>query len=115
VPPRVVVGVGNSRRMIRSAVTYADELNIYADDAILTYAREQIAVSGRDIAISVYQHFEWDEWPADLPAALARWDAPDIARVLVNAGFDADLTARVRELAAAADQIGSEPRSTATS
>ena len=101
-PPRVVVGVGNSRRLIRSAVAYADELNVYADEAVLRYARDRIRESGRPVGLSVYQHVEWDQWPGDLAGALARWDAPDVARIFVNVGFGWDLTERVRELAAAA-------------
>jgi alkanesulfonate monooxygenase SsuD/methylene tetrahydromethanopterin reductase-like flavin-dependent oxidoreductase (luciferase family) len=100
-PPRVVVGVGSSRRMVRSAVRYADELNVYADERAIEYARQQIAGSGRPIDISLYIHFNWDEWPDDLPGALRRWDSPDITRVFVNVGYGWDLTQRVIELAEA--------------
>jgi alkanesulfonate monooxygenase SsuD/methylene tetrahydromethanopterin reductase-like flavin-dependent oxidoreductase (luciferase family) len=105
-PPRIVVGVGSSRRMIRSAVRYADELNIYAEETVLEYARDQIRTSGRLVDISIYRHFEWNEWPDDIADALSPWNAPDIARVFVNVGFDWHLADRVRELATAAETTG---------
>ncbi|HEY7356468.1 MAG TPA: LLM class flavin-dependent oxidoreductase, partial [Ktedonobacterales bacterium] len=37
--PRVMVGAGSSRRLIRSAVEYADEINVYADDDLIRFAR----------------------------------------------------------------------------
>lgn len=100
VPPRVVVGVGGSRRLIRSAVTYADELNVYADEDVLRYAREQIAASGRTVELSVYRPIERDQWPSDLRAELQRWEQLDVSRLFVNIGFDDDLVQRVAELAA---------------
>jgi len=100
-PPRVVVGVGGSRRLIRSAVTYADEINVYADEEVLRYAREQIAASSRTVALSVYRPFGPDQWPADLRSELQRWEQLDVDRLFVNIGFDADLVQRVAELAAA--------------
>ncbi len=102
VPPRVFVGAGGSRRLIRSAVTYADELNVYADEGLLRYAREQIEASGRVVGLSVYRHVEWDQWPADLHGELGRWEQLGISRLFVNIGFDADIVQRVSELAAAA-------------
>jgi alkanesulfonate monooxygenase SsuD/methylene tetrahydromethanopterin reductase-like flavin-dependent oxidoreductase (luciferase family) len=100
-PPRVVVGVGGSRRMIRSAVRYADELNLYADEELIRYAREQIAASGRSVGLSIYRHFDWDKWPADLKGELAAWEERGIDRLFVNIGYDADLVRRVADIAAA--------------
>src|SRR5206468_12775998 len=68
-PPRVVIGVGGSRRMIRSAVAYADELNIYSKPELLSFARQEIAAAGRPVDISVYLH--WDKWPDDPRGELA--------------------------------------------
>ncbi|HET9999934.1 MAG TPA: LLM class flavin-dependent oxidoreductase [Ktedonobacteraceae bacterium] len=70
VPPRIVVGVGSSRRLIRSAVEYADEINVYASDELVRFARQEIEASGRAIALSV---FVW-EWPEDITASLATWE-----------------------------------------
>jgi alkanesulfonate monooxygenase SsuD/methylene tetrahydromethanopterin reductase-like flavin-dependent oxidoreductase (luciferase family) len=100
-PPRVVVGVGGSRRLIRAAVAYADELNLYADPVILEYARQRIAVAGRPVTLSIYLHWPPDQWPADLTGALTAWARPDISRVFVGVGYDADLPRRAEELAAA--------------
>src|SRR5437879_1777005 len=41
-PPRVVIGAGSSRRLIHSAVEYADEINVYADEEIIRFARQHI-------------------------------------------------------------------------
>src|SRR5439155_26884085 len=46
-PPRVVVGAGSSRRLIHSAVEYADEVNLYADDELIRFARDEIEASNR--------------------------------------------------------------------
>lgn len=66
---RVVVGAGSSRRVVRSAVGYADEVNVYADEELLRFARDEIERSGREVALSVYV---WD-WPDDLEASLRTW------------------------------------------
>ena len=96
-PPRVMVGVGGSRRLIRSAVTYADEINIYRDEALLTYAQTMIAESGRSVDVSVFLH--WDRWPDNLQDELQRWADRGVVRAVVNIGYDADLSQRVAELA----------------
>lgn len=100
-PPRVVVGVGSSRSLIRSAVRYADELNVYADEEVLRYARARIEESGRTVGISVYRHLEWNEWPDDVSEELRRWEDLGVERIFLNLGYDWNLTARVLELATA--------------
>ncbi len=97
-PPRVMVGVGGSRRLIRSAVTYADEINVYRDEALVAYAQTTIAESGRSVDVSVFLH--WDRWPDNLHAEVQRWADQGVARAVVNIGYDADLAQRVAELAA---------------
>jgi alkanesulfonate monooxygenase SsuD/methylene tetrahydromethanopterin reductase-like flavin-dependent oxidoreductase (luciferase family) len=79
-PPRVVVGAGHSRRLIRSAVEYADEINVYADEDLLRFTRQEIEASGRAIALSV---FVWD-WPEDLLAQLAMWEQLGVARTFLT-------------------------------
>ena len=69
-PPRIVVGAGSSRRLIRSAVEYADEINVYASDELVRFAHQEIEVSGRAITLSV---FVWD-WPEDITSSLATWE-----------------------------------------
>jgi alkanesulfonate monooxygenase SsuD/methylene tetrahydromethanopterin reductase-like flavin-dependent oxidoreductase (luciferase family) len=100
VPPRVVAGVGGSRRMIRSAVAYADELNLYSDPDLFTFAQAEIAKTGRTIDCSVYLH--WDKWPDDPRGELARWEALGASRALVCVGFLPDMPGRVAELVDAA-------------
>jgi alkanesulfonate monooxygenase SsuD/methylene tetrahydromethanopterin reductase-like flavin-dependent oxidoreductase (luciferase family) len=78
--PRVMVGAGSSRRLIRGAVDYADELNVYADDEIIHFARQQIDASDRAVALSVYV---WD-WPDNLPEKLAAWEALGVARAFLT-------------------------------
>src|SRR5262249_48564238 len=64
-----VVGAGKSRRLIRSAVGYADEVNVYAEDEIVRFARDEIERSARDVALSVYA---W-AWPDDVEAGVRTW------------------------------------------
>ena len=99
-PPRVVVGVGGSRRLIRSAAAYADELNVYAKEEIVAYAREQVGAAGRSVELSVYIHLDWNGWPDDLGVVLRRWEELGVSRAFVNVGYDWDLCEKVRELAA---------------
>jgi alkanesulfonate monooxygenase SsuD/methylene tetrahydromethanopterin reductase-like flavin-dependent oxidoreductase (luciferase family) len=98
-PPRVVVGVGGSRRLIQSAVTYADEINCYADENLLKHVHAAISRSGRSVAISIFLH--WDQWPPDVRGELTRWADRDVDRAVVNIGYDANLAQRVAELAEA--------------
>jgi alkanesulfonate monooxygenase SsuD/methylene tetrahydromethanopterin reductase-like flavin-dependent oxidoreductase (luciferase family) len=102
VAPRVVVGAGGSRRMIRSGVAYADELNLYSDEALVKFAQAEIAQSGRMVELSVYLH--WEKWPDDPQGELAKWRKLGIGRALVCVGFLPDMAARVAELADASRQ-----------
>src|SRR6266545_6121985 len=97
VAPRVVVGVGGSRRMIRSAVAYADELNLYSEEELVRFAQAEIAQAGRPIDLSVYLH--WDRWPDDPRGELARWEQRGVGRALVCVGFLPDMRDGVAELA----------------
>ena len=99
VAPRVVAGVGGSRRMIRSAVAYADELNLYSEEELVRFAQAEIAQAGRTIDLSVYLH--WDRWPDDPRGELARWEQRGVGRALVCVGFQPDMPGRVAELATA--------------
>jgi len=79
-PPRIVVGAGSSRRLIRSAVEYADEINVYASDEIIRFARQEIEASGRAIGLSV---FVWD-WPDDIASSLAAWEQLGVERAFLT-------------------------------
>lgn len=96
-PPRVVVGVGASRRTLREAVRYADEVNVYTDDAVLGEARDEIARAGRDVAVSLFVAWEFDKWPTDPAGELAKWVELGVERFFVNVG-DPDMPDRIRQL-----------------
>ena len=97
-PPRVIVGVGASRRTLRSAVAFADEVNLYTDPALLEEAQRLIAASGRDVGVSIFLSWEFDKWPADAAAALREWAERGVDRAFVSIGTE-DMRARVSELA----------------
>ncbi len=97
-PPRVVVGVGGSRRTLASAVRYADELNLYDSPELLDGARAGLAQVDRSAGLSVYLSWEWDKWPADPADELSRWQQRGVARVLVAVGAE-DMPGRIRQLA----------------
>ncbi len=99
-PPRVVVGVGGSRRTMRRTIGVADELNLYADEGLVDEARDLVRESGRGVALSVFLSWEWDKWPADPAAELARWAALGADRACVSLG-SADMRARLETLIAA--------------
>lgn len=80
VPPRVVVGAGISHSLIRSAVEYADEINVYANEDLMRFTRQEIEASGRTIPLSV---FVWD-WPDDLPTKLAAWEQLGVTRTFLT-------------------------------
>src|SRR5258708_2496811 len=53
-PPRIVFGAGRSRSLIRSAVEYADEINVYADEDLMRFTHQEIEASRRAISLSVF-------------------------------------------------------------
>jgi alkanesulfonate monooxygenase SsuD/methylene tetrahydromethanopterin reductase-like flavin-dependent oxidoreductase (luciferase family) len=78
--PRVMVGAGSSRRLIQSAIEYADEVNVYANDELIRFARQQIDAAPRAVALSVYV---W-EWPSDLVEKLAVWEDLGVMRTFLT-------------------------------
>jgi alkanesulfonate monooxygenase SsuD/methylene tetrahydromethanopterin reductase-like flavin-dependent oxidoreductase (luciferase family) len=81
--PLVIVGAGSSRGLIRSAVTYADEINVYADEALLRFARQEIEASGRPVSLSV---FVWD-WLDDIAGRLPHWEQLGAERVFITVWY----------------------------
>ena len=79
-PPHVVVGAGGSRRLIRSAVEYADEVNVYADEDLIRFAHAEIAASQRPITLSVHV---WD-WPENIAEKLATWEKLGVERTFLT-------------------------------
>lgn len=78
--PHVVVGVGKSRRLLHSAVEYADEVNVYADEEMMREARKEVDASGRKIAVSAYI---WD-WREDIGEKLKEWEQLGIERTFIT-------------------------------
>ncbi len=97
-PPRVVIGVGGSRRTLARAITVADELNLYAEPELVNEAARLVAEGRPSIALSVLLSWEWDKWPAEPEAELASWQARGVARVCVSLGGP-DMPERVNRLA----------------
>jgi alkanesulfonate monooxygenase SsuD/methylene tetrahydromethanopterin reductase-like flavin-dependent oxidoreductase (luciferase family) len=104
-PPRIVIGAGSSRRLVRQAVRYADEINVYARESIVDFAREQIAASDREIALSVFPDRPDDHLPTDMPEQLARWREKGASRCLLTLGWGDDLDEGVRLLAESARAV----------
>jgi hypothetical protein len=103
-PPRVVVGIGGSLRTLATAVTYADELNVYAGDGMVERAREAAVAADRPISISVFLSWEWDKWPADPEEELAALAARGVDRVHVSIGA-ADMPERLHLLASIGERL----------
>lgn len=78
--PRIVVGVGSSRSLLHSAVTYADEINVYADDDLIRLALQEIKAAQRDIPVSV---FVWD-WPDNIEEKLHNWEQLGVERAYLT-------------------------------
>jgi len=78
--PRVVVGVGKSPRLLRSAVEYADEVNVYADEEMMREAQKMIEAAGRTVVLSVYV---WD-WREDIEEKLKEWEQLGVERAFVT-------------------------------
>ena len=53
-PPRVMVGVGGSRRTLAAALPIADELNLYPDEALVAEAQTMVSAAGRAIDLSLF-------------------------------------------------------------
>jgi alkanesulfonate monooxygenase SsuD/methylene tetrahydromethanopterin reductase-like flavin-dependent oxidoreductase (luciferase family) len=97
--PRVVVGAAASRQLVEAALRIADEVNVYDRGAFLEHAREAIAASGRDVALSVFADWSWDKWPEEAASAVAAWRDAGVERAFISVGAD-DMPARVDRLGA---------------
>ncbi len=78
--PRVIVGIGGSRRLLHSAVEYADELNVFGDEDLIKCAYKEIKSSGRDISLSV---FAWN-WRENIEEKLKEWEQLGVERTFVT-------------------------------
>jgi len=78
--PRVIVGIGSSRRLLHSAVEYADELNVFGIEELIEEARREIELSGRKITLSV---FTW-KWRDNISDKLKEWEQLGVERTFVT-------------------------------
>ena len=101
-PPRVVVGVGASRRTLQRATSIADEVNVYDQPEVIEAAVASARAGGPDV--SVFVGWEWDKWPSDVDAELRRIRGHGIERLFVSLG-GADMPERVAQLARAVAQM----------
>ena len=108
-PPRVVVGAGNSRRLIDQAIAYADEINVYGDRETLDYAQRQVAANGRTIPISIFGSRPEDHLPVDMAAEIRQWRDLGASRYFVTVGFDDDAIAAVTRIADAKREVFGMP------
>jgi len=79
IPPRVVVGAGASRRLIRSAAQYADEINVYAQRELVDFARGEIEATKRDLQLSVF--IGWDRPVTESMLDVDMWARRGVSRV----------------------------------
>jgi alkanesulfonate monooxygenase SsuD/methylene tetrahydromethanopterin reductase-like flavin-dependent oxidoreductase (luciferase family) len=108
VPPRVIVGAGNSRRLIDAAVAYADEINVYGDRETVEYTWARIAATGRSIPVSVFGHRPEGQLPVDLAGDIRQWRELGATRYLMTVGFDDDLVEAVGRIADAAAEANED-------
>lgn len=106
VPPRIVAGVGSSRRMVDSAVLYADELNVYGEMEIARYAQERIGASGRPVTLSVFANRSGEPPTGEeLVEEMTRWRDFGASRYIMTYGWADDLVEGVEALARARDTV----------
>ena len=99
--PRVIVGVGQSRRTLDAAQRWADELNVYAGPGLVEEASDVVRPDGTRPAVSVFLSWEWDKWPADPGAELAALEARGAGRAFVSLGAELpEMLRRISVLAA---------------
>jgi alkanesulfonate monooxygenase SsuD/methylene tetrahydromethanopterin reductase-like flavin-dependent oxidoreductase (luciferase family) len=104
--PRIVVGAGSSRRLVDSAVAYADELNVYANEKIVTYASERIAASGRPVTLSVFAHRDGEPPDADaLVREMTTWRAAGATRYIMTYGWEDTIPREVEVFARARETL----------
>lgn len=104
--PRVVVGVGGSRRTLDAARAFADELNVYAGPDLIEAAMAGQRGDGGRPSVSVFLSWEWDKWPADPAAELRNLEQRGASRAFVSLG--AELPVMVERIASLAALMGPE-------
>ena len=103
-PPPVIVGVGDSKKMLREALRFADEVNVYANPDVVDIGQQLIARAPRSIGMSVYLGWQDENWPEDPTAELRRWNDRGIDRCFVSVGGP-EVLRRIHALANAAASL----------
>ena len=99
--PRVVVGVGESRRTLEAAREFADELNVYAGPGLVEAAAAVQRPDGVRPSVSVFLSWEWDKWPADPAGELRALEQRGASRAFVSLGAGLpEMVERIQALAA---------------
>jgi alkanesulfonate monooxygenase SsuD/methylene tetrahydromethanopterin reductase-like flavin-dependent oxidoreductase (luciferase family) len=102
--PRVVVGVGASRQVLRRAVLFADEVNVYDDPELIAEARTIADDAPRPVGLSAFLSWERDRWPADPERVLQALAEARVERAFVTIAAP-NMTDRVERLGAMAQQL----------
>lgn len=85
--PPVVIGAAASMRMVRRAVAWADEVNVYNNPKVIAGAKRAIAESGREVLLSsCADQFEdfGDQVPGTLESQLRAWRDTGIDRLFIS-------------------------------
>lgn len=86
-PPPVVIGAGDSNRLVRRAVSYADEINVYYHPDRIATSGKVIQESGRVVALSACID-EYDLVGEHLSGTMVerfrRWQGQGIDRLFVT-------------------------------
>ena len=71
---------------MRSAVRYADEVNVYGDPALVRLAQREISASGRPVRLSACadEEGDWGEHPEKARDELAAWAARGVDRLFLT-------------------------------
>ena len=99
--PRVVVGVGASRQILRRAVLFADEVNVYDDPELIAEARTIADDAPRPVGLSAFLSWERDRWPAEPERVLQALAEARVERAFVTIAAP-NMTDRVERLGAMA-------------
>ncbi|GCE15013.1 LLM class flavin-dependent oxidoreductase [Tengunoibacter tsumagoiensis] len=78
-PPRIVIGAGGSSYLVRSAIKYADEINVWGED-MLRQASLHIAKSRRPVQLSI----GWDQEVAAFEQQVEALEKMGVSRVYFN-------------------------------
>ena len=79
-PPRIVIGAGGSSYLVRSAIRYADEINVWGGEEMLRRVRLDIERSGRSLQLST----GWDQGVDAFESQMETFEKIGVSRVFFN-------------------------------